>query len=78
MFLHKTDYIRLKSLQFGYSLPSTLSGRLGFQTARIFVSGFNLFTYSPDYRDFDPEGASGNGTNYPLQRVVNGGISVTF
>jgi hypothetical protein len=78
MFLFKTDYIRLKTLQIGYSLPASLNQRIGFQNARIFLSGFNLLTYSPDYKDFDPEAASGNGTNYPLQRVVNAGISVTF
>lgn len=77
-WLKKTDYIRLKTLQFGYSLPANLNRKLGLQNARIFVSGYNLFTYSPDYKDFDPESASGGGTSYPLQRIVSGGVSVTF
>jgi hypothetical protein len=83
-WLHKTDYIRLKTLQFGYNLPAKINSRVGFQSARVFVSGFNLLTFAPDFKNFDPESAynggvaSVSGTNYPLQRMINAGLSVTF
>ena len=85
-FLYNTDYVRLKSLELGYSLPQSVLDRMGIQKLRIFVSGYNLLTYSPSYKDFDPEASSGNlgagatydGTTYPPQRVVNTGVSITF
>lgn len=77
-FLKKTDYIRLKNLQLGYTLPKRLTDKVGIQLFRVFLSGFNLLTYSPDYVDFDPEASAGNGQSYPLQRVVSAGLTLTF
>ncbi|MGN6601276.1 MAG: SusC/RagA family TonB-linked outer membrane protein [Ginsengibacter sp.] len=77
-WLHKTDYLRLKTLQVGYSLSPRMTEKLGIQAFRIFASGYNLLTYSPDYKDFDPEASAGSGQSYPLQRVISGGLSVTF
>ena len=77
-WLHKTDYLRLKNLQLGYSLPHNITTKLGIQAFRVYVSGYNLLTYSPDYKDFDPEASAGSGQGYPLQRVVTAGLSVTF
>ncbi|MDO1448575.1 TonB-dependent receptor [Rhodocytophaga aerolata] len=77
-FLHRTDYIRLKNLQLGYSLPVALTGKLGMQNIRFYISGFNLLTYSPDLKDFDPETDNASGQSYPLQKVLNGGLTVTF
>jgi TonB-linked SusC/RagA family outer membrane protein len=77
-FLKKTDYIRLKNLQFGYNLPRKIDQKLGLQMLRLYVSGYNLLTYSPDYKDFDPEAAAGNGQSYPLQRVGTVGLNITF
>ena len=89
-YLHKTDYLRLKNLQFGYTLPANINKKLGIASARIYFSGYNLLTYSPGLKDFDPElsGVDTNsptgislttsGQSYPLQRVINFGINVTF
>lgn len=77
-FLKKTDYIRLKNLQIGYSLPKRLSDKAGIRLLRVYLSGYNLLTYSPDYKDFDPEASSGGGQSYPLQRVVTAGLTLTF
>ena len=77
-FLKKTDYVRLKNLQFGYTIPRKLTNKAGVQLFRVFVSGYNLLTYSPDYQDFDPEASAGNGQSYPLQRIVTAGITLTF
>lgn len=73
-WLYKTDYARLKNIELGYKLPSSIITRLGLQNIRVYVNAYNLFTYSPDMKDFDPEQAGG----YPLQKIINGGLSVTF
>jgi TonB-linked SusC/RagA family outer membrane protein len=77
-FLRKTDYLRLKNLQLGYSLPAGLIERMHIKGLRFYVSGLNLFTFSPDFKDFDPETNTNNGQGYPLQKVVNGGLTFTF
>ena len=77
-FLYKTDYIRVKNLEFGYNLPSTFSNKLGIGAMRIYLSGYNLLTLSPDLKDFDPESSNASGQQYPVQRVVNGGLTLTF
>jgi TonB-linked SusC/RagA family outer membrane protein len=77
-FLKKTDYLRLKNLQFGYTLPKKVIQKLGIQVFRVYLSGYNLLTYSPDYKDFDPEASAGSGQSYPLQRVVSAGLTLTF
>ena len=77
-WLHDTDYLRLKNLELGYSLPASLNERLGIQGFRIYVSGFNLLTWTPDLKDFDPESDNSSGQSYPVQKVVNAGLSLTF
>jgi TonB-linked SusC/RagA family outer membrane protein len=76
-WLHKTDYVRLKNIELGYTLPE-FTQKYGIKGMRVYVNGFNLLTYSPDYKDFDPELSSGSGQGYPLQKVINGGLSLTF
>ncbi|TDE17772.1 TonB-dependent receptor [Dyadobacter psychrotolerans] len=76
--LHNTNYVRLKNLEFGYTIPSGLATRLGLQNLRFYVNGNNLATYCPGLKGFDPEDNNTGGINYPLARVVNGGLSLTF
>jgi TonB-linked SusC/RagA family outer membrane protein len=82
-FLYNSDYVRLKTLEFGYSVPKPLAGRLGFQNIRLFASAYNLLTFtSREMKDFDPESNSndigGQSQPYPSQKVINGGINLTF
>lgn len=77
-WLNSTDYVRLKNLELGYNFPSFIANKLALQNFRIYVSGFNLLTYSPDLRNFDPESDSASGQSYPLQRVINSGLTLTF
>lgn len=76
-WLRKTDYVRLKNIELGYTLPRDLTGRV-FSRLRIYVSANNLLTYSPDMKDYDPENTSGRGYNHPLNKIVNMGLNVTF
>jgi TonB-linked SusC/RagA family outer membrane protein len=77
-FLENTNYLRLKNLVFGYTLPASITQRFGTESLRLYVSGFNLLTFSPHLKDFDPESNNAAGTNYPLQKVVNAGVSLNF
>ncbi len=75
-WMRNGSFIRLKSLEFGYSLPQKTLDRVGISTLRLYVSGTNLFTFSP-FKLWDPE-MGGNGTGYPNQRVFNFGVQVDF
>ncbi len=77
-FLRKTDFIRLKNIEIGYTLPHTINRKIGTQSLRIFISGFNLLTYTPDLKDLDPEDSSEGGINYPLQKIVNFGLAINL
>jgi TonB-linked SusC/RagA family outer membrane protein len=81
-WLRKTDFIRLKSLEIGYTLPSVWTTRFGIDNLRVRVGGWNLITISPDLKDFDPEleskGDGYAGQGYPLQKMITSGISINF
>jgi len=69
-------FIRLKSVEFGYTLSQNLSNKLGLTNARIYFSGTNLLLFSK-FKLWDVELGS-NGMNYPLQRVFNFGVNLSF
>lgn len=77
-WLHNSNYIRLKTFELGYSLPAGLVKAVGMNRVRLYISGYNLLTYAPDMKDYDPENTSGAGYNYPLNKIVNFGINVNF
>lgn len=75
-WLRSTDYLRLKNIEIGYNVASlpAVSG-LGFESLRVFFTGLNLVTVDK-LKDFDPE--SNSSTSYPLNKVYNIGVSLTF
>ncbi|MDB5158859.1 MAG: SusC/RagA family TonB-linked outer membrane protein [Mucilaginibacter sp.] len=75
-WLRDGSFIRLKSVEFGYSLPKDIVKRLKMSNMRIYFSGLNLLTFS-SFRLWDPELGS-NGFNYPIQKVFNIGLNVNF
>ena len=70
------SFLRLKSLEVGYTLPDKLSSKLHMAMLRIYFSGTNLLTFSK-FKLWDPE-MGGNGLGYPVQRVYNFGIQLSF
>ncbi|MFH5886158.1 SusC/RagA family TonB-linked outer membrane protein [Halalkalibaculum sp. DA3122] len=76
-FLEETDYIRLKTVEIGYNLPTDLLDRLGMRSMRVYTNGFNLATLSK-IKFMDPEAGAGNGQYYPQKRIINVGLSVSF
>ncbi|MFV0418943.1 MAG: SusC/RagA family TonB-linked outer membrane protein [Dysgonomonas sp.] len=74
-FMRDGSFLRLKSLEVGYTLPAKMSGRLG-ANIRVYANGTNFLTFSK-FKLWDPEMA-GNGLGYPIQRVYNVGLTVSF
>ena len=77
-WMQKTNYVRLKSLQVGYTLPQHLFKGLGISRCRIYYSGENLFTIDNMRVKLDPETNSGGGSNYPIIATNSLGINLTF
>jgi len=75
-FMRNGAFLRLKSLEFGYSMPKKLTQKIGVTKARWYASGTNLMTFS-SFKLWDPEMA-GNGLGYPIQKVMNVGLQVSF
>ncbi|GAB3014330.1 TonB-dependent receptor [Niabella terrae] len=75
-FMQNGSFLRLKSLDVGYSLPASLLDRYNISNLRIYFSGSNLFYWSA-FKHWDPEMA-GSGFDYPLQKVFNVGINVSL
>ena len=73
-----TDYLRLKNLELGYTVPKHIIQRSRFFSyARVYLNGVNLFTITKAY-DIDPESTASNAVYYPLSKVINVGFSLTF
>ena len=76
--IQKGDYLRLKTAELGYSLPSKWVRRVGIERLRIFFNGYNLFTLT-GVVGVDPERPTNlYGYMYPLNRTYNFGVNVTF
>ena len=77
--MYNANYIRLKNLEVGYSLPKNIIRFAGLQNVRFYVQGLNLLTFdSLDDVDMDPETKEGSGDWYPIQRVYYFGVEITY
>jgi TonB-linked SusC/RagA family outer membrane protein len=84
-YLLNGSYLRLKSLDIGYTLKAPLAKRLRLNKLRVFVAGENLVTFTKMWSTFDPElavtgtkGRTSDGRAYPLARVFSFGLDVSF
>ena len=71
-------YLRLKTAQLGYTIPEKLTKRINIEALRFFVEGQNLFTIDGLPEGIDPESPGVNNGYYPQQRLLMGGITLTF
>ena len=74
-WLRNGSYLRLKTVEVGYTLPTQLVNKVHFNTVRIFFVGTNLLTWSA-FKLWDPEMGSTDGKRYPLSKNLSLGISV--
>ena len=77
-WLRDGTYVRLKSAQLGYTFPRKWTEKIKVETIRFFVEGQNLFTIDGLPEGIDPESPGVNNGYYPQQRLLMGGITLTF
>ena len=76
-FVVDASYIRLKNVEIGYTLPSRWTTKVGSKNMRVYFNGLNLITWDNlRTKNFDPE-LTGE-LSYPITRVYNLGVNVTF
>ncbi|SDM14981.1 SusC/RagA family TonB-linked outer membrane protein [Pedobacter antarcticus] len=91
-YLQNVAYLRMKNIQVGYTLPGKWINKIGVRSAKVFLSGENLFTYSPMYKvvkntidvenavpsdqDLNKDSKNGDGYNYPLMKAVSFGLNI--
>ena len=75
-FMRDGSFLRLKLVELGYTVPQKIVSKWGMSNLRLYMSSTNLFVLSK-FKDWDVE-LAGNGLNYPLQRVFNIGVNVSF
>lgn len=89
-FLEDGDFIRLRNIQLGYSIPKNIIGKIGFEKTRFYVSGDNLLTWTK-YDGVDPEFAPKGSSSvssifntgvdnliFPFTRSFVVGVQITF
>ncbi|MBN2262945.1 MAG: SusC/RagA family TonB-linked outer membrane protein, partial [Prolixibacteraceae bacterium] len=93
-YIRDGSYFRIKNLQLGYTLPETITQKMGFENIRVYATGQNLISFHK-YEGFDPEIGVGNNQGgdvtqrglldigvdrgmYPLAKSVSFGINLTF
>lgn len=71
------SFVKLKTVEIGFSLPSSVLKYVGLSKVRAYINGYNLL--SLDYvKDYDPEDQNAGIYNYPMQRIITLGMNVTF
>ncbi|MDY3100084.1 MAG: TonB-dependent receptor, partial [Porphyromonas sp.] len=77
-WLEKSDYLRLKNLELGYTFDRGLSA-LGIAKMRVYFAATNLLTFTP-LKNWDPEKTSGDTSNqiHPNSQTYSFGVNVTF
>jgi TonB-linked SusC/RagA family outer membrane protein len=77
-WIQNNDFVRLKNVEVGYTLPEKLTRKIGKPAIRLFANGLNLFTWAEIYKvrkDLDPEAW---GASYPIMKTFNFGINIKY
>ena len=78
-WVHNARYLRARTLEVGYTLPTTLLSKVGVQRLRVYVNAHNLFSIDNLKRmNVDPEISSGSGLQYPQSKFVNVGFNLSL
>jgi len=85
-FVENGSYLKIKSIQIGYTLPKSVINKIGISNLRFYVQGENLFTFTK-YTGMDPESVGSSTSNkgvdfqgmlYPHTKAVNFGLNLNF
>ncbi|MCD8193012.1 MAG: TonB-dependent receptor, partial [Tannerellaceae bacterium] len=78
-WVKNSSYLRLKNIEFGYTLPRQWTEKAAMSKVRIYFAGQNLLTWTPRMKEkIDPEAGDSNGNYYFQQSVYSFGLNVTF
>ena len=76
-WLRDGSFLRLKSMEIGYSLPQHILQKSFIKSLRFYISGNNLLCFSP-FKLWDPEKGTSDGSGYPLNRTFSIGFNANF
>lgn len=76
-YLRDGSYLRLKSIEIGYTFSKKMLRVVGLNSLRIYVGGNNLLTFS-EIKNFDPEMGDATGYFYPQMKMWNFGVNINF
>lgn len=79
--LHNASYLRLKTLEVGFTLPKRLTMKAAIERVRFYVNCNNLLTFTNRdglMKNVDPESNSSGVRYYPQMKTYNFGVNVTF
>ena len=75
-YLQSASYCRLKSVTLGYTIPKAILDKVGVSRLRVYITGENLFTFTPLIKAFDPETL--DNLTYPINKKLAVGLNLTF
>ncbi|MFT4093885.1 MAG: TonB-dependent receptor [Niabella sp.] len=76
-WLRNGSYLRFKTLELGYTVPSRIATKFKLSASRVYFIGYNLLVWDK-VKVWDPEMASSDGTQYPLARTFTLGMTFKF
>ena len=77
LWVKDASYLRLKNIEIGYNFRLPFMPKIGMETMRVFMTGYNLLTLDK-LKISDPESMSSGVPQYPVMRVINFGLNVSF
>jgi hypothetical protein len=85
--VQNASYLRVKTLELGYTIPAAALQKIGVKKLRVYVNSYNLATFT-GLKNYDPEhqgpkpgedfGVALGGYTYPMNRTFNLGANITF
>jgi hypothetical protein len=72
------SFVKVRNIQFGYTLPATLTKKFGSSGLRVYLSLDNPFTFSSYRKGWDPENTNNNAQYYPTLSTYTLGLSLKF
>lgn len=77
LWVKDASYLRLKNIEIGYNFRLPFMPKIGMEKMRVFMTGYNLLTFDK-LKISDPESVSSGVPQYPVMRVINFGLNVSF
>ena len=77
-WIRSASYFRIKNVNLGFRLPEQWLKSVKINSARVYVSGSNLLTFTKSWDGFDPEIDNANAQFYPLMKTFTAGVNINF